>query len=56
MPAEKEKIDVEDILKDAEAKKQLLDLLLDNTVDNCEIKLKGKTHQVSLDVSLCQSY
>jgi len=56
MPIEKEKIQVEDIFKDEEAKKQLLDLLLDNAVDNCEIKLNGKTYKVSLDVSLGQTY
>ena len=56
MPTEKEKFKVEDILKDEEAKRQLLDLLLDSTVDNCEIKLNGKTYKVSLDVSLGNSY
>ena len=56
MPVKKDKIAVEDILNDAEAKKQLLDLLLDSSEDDCEIKLNGKKYKVSLDVNIGQTY
>ncbi len=56
MPAKKNKISVDDILKDTEAKKQLIDLLLDKAEENCEMKLGGKSYKVSLDVNLPPSY
>ncbi len=56
MPDRKSKISIEDFLRDAEAKKQIVDLLLDRAEDDCEIKLGGKSYKVELDVNLTPTY
>lgn len=52
MSEKKNKIKLDDILKDDEAKKQLLDLILDTAEDDCEIKLNGKSYKVALELNL----
>jgi len=52
MATEKHVIKLDEILKDSEAKKQIVDLLLDTSDDDCEIKIDGRTYKVSLDVNL----
>jgi hypothetical protein len=52
MSDKKQKIKLEDILKDEEAKKQLLDLLLDTAEEDCQIKLNGKSYKVALEFNL----
>jgi len=56
MPDKKSKISVDDFLRDADAKKQLVDLLLDRAEDDCEIKLGGKSYKVTMDVNLTPTY
>jgi len=56
MPDKKSKISVDDFLRDADAKKQLVDLLLDRAEDDCEIKLGGKSYKVTLDANLASTY
>ncbi len=52
MPDKQKKISVDEILRDKDARKQLIDLLLDNSEEDCEIKLNGKLYKLSLDVNL----
>jgi hypothetical protein len=56
MQEKNKSINVDDILRDERARKQLMDLLLDQAEDECEIKLNGKTYKVSLDVNLTPSF
>ena len=56
MPDKKSKISVEDFLRDADAKKLLVDLLLDRAEDDCEIRLGGKSYKVTLDANLAPTY
>ncbi len=56
MPDKKSKISVEDILRNADAKKQIVDFLLDRAEDDCEIKLDGKSYKVELDANLTPTY
>ena len=56
MQEKSKNISVDEILKDDQARKQLMDLLLDQADDECEIKLHGKTYKVSLDVNLTPSF
>ena len=52
MSEKKNNIKLDDILKDDEAKKQLVDLLLDTAEDDCKIKLNGKSYKVELEFNL----
>ena len=56
MPNRKSKISIEDFLKETDAKKLLVDLLLDSAEEDCEIKLGGKSYKVELDVNLTPTY
>ena len=56
MPDKKSKISIDSFLRDADAKKLLVDLLLDSAEDNCEVKLDGKSYKVELDVNLTPTY
>jgi hypothetical protein len=56
MPDKKSKISIENFLRDADAKKLLVDLLLDSAEDDCEVKLGGKSYKVTMDVNLTPTY
>lgn len=44
-------INIDEILKDENAKKQLVDLLLDTSDNDSEITIKGKSYKVKLEVN-----